>query len=166
MARIIRVDLTPDGIDQALTELRKFKFDFLKACNQMIEKLVIEGIGQAKMHIMAYGAMDTGELVNSVDGFFNPGTRKGIVYANAGYAAFVEYGTGVVGAGASHPDARKDGWAYDVNNHGEKGWVYHSDRDGNFHWTMGMPSRPFMYATAQRLRDKAPGFAEDLFRGL
>lgn len=60
------------------------------------------------------------------------------------YAMFVEYGTGIIGRDESHP--KPDGWAYDVNEHGEAGWIYPKD-DGTFGWTRGMPSRPFMYMT-------------------
>ena len=34
---------------------------------------------------------------------------------------------------------------------GEKGWFYF--KNGEWHWTKGMPSRPFMYNTASELRN-------------
>ena len=64
--------------------------------------------------------------------------------------AYVEFGTGIVGSENSHPDTSIVGWKYDTNKHGEKGWHYF--KDGAWHWTQGMPSRPFMYNTASELR--------------
>lgn len=72
------------------------------------------------------------------------------------YAIFVEFGTGVVGEGSSHPKASEYGWVYDVNGHGESGWWYPTDADdpnptkklGKEGWiafTRGQASRPFMY---------------------
>jgi len=71
---------------------------------------------------------------------------------------FVEYGTGMVGSRAGHPDASGSGWIYDVNSHGESGWWYPTTAndknptkketdDGFIAWTKGMRSRPFMYET-------------------
>lgn len=73
------------------------------------------------------------------------------------YAIYVEYGTGVVGERNPHPKA-EDGWEYDVNEHGDKGWWYPTtDADPNPKkriiggqlkaWTKGQRSRPFMYQT-------------------
>ena len=72
------------------------------------------------------------------------------IYTACPWAKFVEFGTGIVGSENSHPDTSIVGWKYDTNNHGEKGWHYF--KDGAWHWTQGMPSRPFMYNTASELR--------------
>ena len=48
-----------------------------------------------------------------------------------------------------------------VNNHGEKGWFYF--RDGEWHWTKGMPSRPFMYETSIELAEKIVEVAKEVF---
>lgn len=58
------------------------------------------------------------------------------------YALYVEYGTGIVGSESPHPNPIS---AYDINNHGEKGWIY--PKNGGFYWTKGQPAKPFMYET-------------------
>lgn len=74
------------------------------------------------------------------------------------YFMYVEYGTGVVGRDASHPDTSRVGWRYDKNEHGEMGWWYPSSTDdpnptkyrgktGWWAWTKGQRARPFMYET-------------------
>lgn len=72
------------------------------------------------------------------------------------YSAFVEYGTGIVGAG-THPYAK--GYQYDVNSHGDDGW-YYKDDDGNYHWTKGMTAHRYMF---NALNDYLNGGAKMLF---
>lgn len=61
------------------------------------------------------------------------------------YAAYVEFGTGVVGAtGAQNPQASKIGWRHDVNQHGEYGWVYYDEQQDRFRWTKGQEAARFM----------------------
>lgn len=163
--RVISFSLTPSDIDRAIREVQRFESDFLKKCDEVIRELKDLGVTTAITQITAYGAIDTGELVDSIKGYYNSETRTGIVYAGAGYAAFVEYGTGVVGESSPHP-ASVLLWKYDIHNHGVAGWVYVSDRDGKRHWTMGQPSRPFMYRTMEILARRAPDIAERIFQGL
>jgi hypothetical protein len=63
-------------------------------------------------------------------------------------AAFIEYGTGIVGAGQPHP---KFPWAYDVNDYGTDGWLY-LDSNNKLHWTMGTKAKPYMYDTVEWIR--------------
>ena len=102
--------------------------------------------------------------MGSIRGFYDSDRNIGIVRADTTYAVFVEYGTGVVGASNPHP--APDNWRYDVNSHGEKGWVYKSERDGKFHWTKGMPSRPFMYDTIRELERNLDSIASEVFSNL
>ena len=59
------------------------------------------------------------------------------------YSALVEYGTGIRGVG-TYEGTLPEGYKYDVNSHGERGWVY-MGTDGQFHWTDGMPAHNFMF---------------------
>ena len=101
------------------------------------------------MNVSDMNAYDSGELYNSIHAEQKSGV--GYVIADAAHAAFVCFGTGIVGKNNQHPNIAIAGWKYDVNDHGELGWWY-IGRDGRAHWTKGMPSRPYMYNTAQQLR--------------
>ncbi len=89
------------------------------------------------------------------------------IIASAKHAMYVEFGTGIKGAGSPHPnqDFNNTGWAYDINSHGEAGWWYPTtEADDNpvkrydekketwFAWTRGMEARPFMYNTYRYMR--------------
>lgn len=63
---------------------------------------------------------------------------------------FQEFGTGIVGSENPHvnPFLEKSGWKYDVNAHGEKGWVYPTN--GGFKWTKGQPAKKKFYNATRR----------------
>lgn len=58
--------------------------------------------------------------------------------AQLSLAKIVEYGIGYTGSINANGD--EDDWAYDINNHGSKGW-YYKDNNGEVHWTNGFAGR-------------------------
>ena len=129
----IKLKLNTDSINQALKEVKAYQRKVEQAPQKLIEYLTAQGVEIAKMNVSDMNAYDSGELYNTA------------------HAAFVCFGTGIVGKNNQHPNIAIAGWKYDVNDHGELGWWY-IGRDGRAHWTKGMPSRPYMYNTAQQLR--------------
>jgi hypothetical protein len=130
----------------------------------LVQALVDKGIDIAKFNVQNLGAYYTGQLETSIGGYFSPSLGVGIIYAGSWYAAFVQFGTGIRGQEAQHPEAGEAGWVYDSNNHGEEGWFYFNEEDGRMHWTNGMPSRPFMYETAKELDRICESVAKQIFR--
>lgn len=68
---------------------------------------------------------------------------------------FAEYGTGLIGSQSPNvaEAIQKAGWQYDVNSHGEKGWVY--QKDGKFYWTKGQKAQKKFYNAAVRVEGKS-----------
>lgn len=155
--KTIPVDLLrPRTIKSAIREVAKFEKELTEGLYGLCETLMDDGVLVAKAEVIALGAVDTGELADSIErGVFDRNSGFGIIRATAYYAIFVEYGTGIIGAqGPEHPWAGETGWEPDQNGHGEKGWVYYG-WDFKKHWTRGEPSRPFMYNTLMMLKDMA-----------
>lgn len=69
--------------------------------------------------------------------------------------AYIEFGTGIVGAESPYPTANSLGWDYDINLHGWDGWYYTHKETGNKEHSVGMPPIMPVYETAQRIEDKA-----------
>lgn len=159
--RKISFGLSVKEIDRAIKEVEKYKSELNAKISLLIETLTDYGVEIAKVQVQQLGAWYTGELESSISGYFSPSTGVGIIKAGAPYAVYVEFGTGVVGAGSPHPAPA--GWQYDVNDHGESGWWYYNDRDGKMHWTKGMQSRPFMYNTARELEQECVRIAKEVF---
>jgi hypothetical protein len=158
---VIRFALNTKDIDRAIRDLKRFKEQFLEKCNRLIEALTERGQEVARIEVQQLDAVYTGELLNSIDSYYSPTYNVGIIKAGAYYAAYVEFGTGVVGSQSPHPNP--DGWQYDVNNHGDEGWVYYDDDGGKFRWTKGFKSRPFMYNTARQLEKECLKIAKEVF---
>ena len=158
--KVIKFSLDEKSIDRAIQELNEYKKLFKLKCDLLVKTLTEYGVEIAKMEVKKLDAIYTGELQNSIEGFF-PSSNVGIIRAGATYAVYVEFGTGVVGKGSPHPDPQ--GYQYDVNNHGYKGWVYYDEDSGTFKWTQGYKSRPFMYNTAKQLERECIKIAKEVF---
>ena len=141
----ITFNLSVSSVRAAIKDLEDYKKDLANKCNMLSQRLAEKGVEIAKLKI--------GAVVQ--DG------AKWIVYTNCPWAKFVEFGTGIVGSKSPHPDTSIIGWKYDVNEHGEEGWFYF--RDQKWHWTKGLPSRPFIYETAQDLREIVVYTAKEIF---
>lgn len=140
------------SIERAIQAVKDLQGDLGKAMTELIRQLTEKGVEFAKMELVAFPkpAYDTGALSDSLQGAMLS-DREGIVTTGVMYAAFVEYGTGIIGKNLPHPDP--NGWEYDVNGHGIDGWIYAAD--GQFHHTLGYESRPFMYNTLRDLETYA-----------
>ncbi len=76
-----------------------------------------------------------------------------------------EFGTGIVGSNNPHIAEYlvKVGWKYDVNEHGEKGWIYPKD-DGTYGWTKGLPAEKKFYEAIIEMEERLPEIAKGKFR--
>lgn len=77
-------------------------------------------------------------------------------------AMFKEYGTGIVGSQNPHvaEALEQAGWKYDVNQHGEKGWVYPKG-DGTFAWTKGQPASKKFWEALQNVEKMFPEIGQE-----
>lgn len=164
MSNTVKMNLSPKSVQSAIKKIERYKETLNRRCLRLVEKLTDRGVKIAKFNVQNLGAFYTGQLEASIDGYFSPSLGVGIIYAGSYYAVYVEFGTGVRGQEAPHPEAGQVGWIYDSNNHGENGWVYFNEQDGQYHWTDGMPSRPFMYDTAKELERVCGIVAKQVFR--
>ena len=153
----IKLTLSASGIDDAIQQIQEYADKVESASEKIVESLAKDGAEIAADYAMFSNAYDSGELVAGivpeVDG------NKGRIHSTAPHSAFVEMGTGIKGADSPHPSGAYPGWDYDQNHHGEAGWEY-IGADGKKHWTQGMPSRPFMYATGQDLHEAVPDYVK------
>ena len=163
--RTIDFDLSDAGITKAISEINRFKGDFLRACNTAIQQLVDMGVMYAKAQIVSMDAIESGELLGSIKGYFHAGKRVGVIFSDCWYAVFVEYGTGVVGTRNAHPNP-PSGWTYDANEHGEDGWYYYDVKQGRYRWTKGQSSGRFFYEALRHIRNNAASVYAAQCRGL
>ena len=153
---VITFSLSQASIEAAIDQLKAYRDKVQGLDAKLVKRLAEEGAEIAQSYVPVY----TGELMNSIRG--EASGREGRVIAYSDYGGYVEFGTGIVGAGEPHP-APWPGWTYDYNNHGEEGWWWPDD-SGYYHWTQGQPAKPFMYNTAQELKNKYAEIAAEELR--
>lgn len=164
----IHLELSEQGITRALKAIENYKSDIVRKVEKMCQDLASQGVQICVAQILQLGIHDTGYLYSSILG---AGDRDGaIIICGCEYAVYVEFGTGVKGQGSPYPGPAMakaayqylGGTTYVTLPDGRYGWFYPGD-DGRWHFTEGMPSRPFMWNTAQELRNILPGVAKGAF---
>lgn len=146
-------------------ELRPIKIDSRDIIDKSIRKSVQELAEKAKeiakQEIMRMGfTNEPTELISSIHIEDGASPYQKYIVADGGYALFYEYGTGVVGSRKSHPSGLG---AYDVNSHGDLGWVYFNQRYNRFIHTIGMEGRPFLWNTKKEIEEIAGKVVKQVF---
>ena len=163
--------LDPKSVDKAIKELDKYKKEVENKTVVLAQRLTDLGANLVRVKIVEMGAYATGELLSGVGGYFSPTLNVGFIRVTSDHAAFVEFGTGVVGQQNPHKNGEYlslASWGYATGSKifttkdGRVGWVYPAD-DGGFRFTEGMPSRPFMYETALELERQYMQIAKEVF---
>lgn len=157
----IKLSLGTASVEEAIKQVKEYQEKIKKLDEKSVEKIVDSGVSEAKNIAIAWDAYDSGELYNGIVGEVNQ--NKGKIISTAPHSMYVEFGTGIEGERGKHPENVAFGWVYDIHHHKDKGWFYRGD-DGKLHWTKGMPARPFMYDTAQILRQSIPYIVEGLLK--
>ena len=159
------------SINMAIRRLEEYKKEVETKTIALAQKLTDLGAEIVRIKIVEMGAYYSGELLSGVSGYFSPLLNAGFIRVTSDHAAFVEFGTGVALGNTLHPNAEylaKASWSYGVGEKifttkdGKIGWVYPTD-DGEFRFTEGMSSRPFMYETALELEGRFEQMAREVF---
>lgn len=155
-----KITVSLGNIDGAIKQIEEYEKKLQQNIKDFLSKLLEAGVDIARVKIMELGAIDSGELQNSLAFTLYKEDNKGILFTDCPHACYVEFGTGIKGSVSPHPTLP---WEYDVNGHGEDGWYYYDTEQGRVRFTKGMPSRPFMYETAKELERKAVEIAREVF---
>jgi hypothetical protein len=160
-----------NSLRNAIVRLERYKKSVQKKAGLLVQKLTDYGAEIARVKIVNMGAYYSGELYSGVGGYFSPSLNAGFVRVTSDHVAFVEFGTGIVGQNNPHKNGEylsKAAWNYAsgakifTTQDGRVGWIYPTD-DGEFRFTEGMESRPFMYETALELQREFPRMAKEVF---
>lgn len=164
-----RVDiLSPSSIEQLKKDLMDYQNDLQKKVSLLCKRLADEGVETAQAMVVSLDAVFTGELFNSIHSQKVSESGASAIFsvvADSSHALFLEIGTGLIGAESPYPGELPVTYAQGKTirqlSDGRYGWFY--QRDGNWYFTEGMPSRPFMYFTAQELRERVVEIAKEVF---
>ena len=110
-----------------------------------LEAVGLQGETNAKMHISAVGAVDTGRLRNSISHATDDDSAY--IGTNVEYGVYVELGTGIYAS----EGGRSTPWSY-------------KDDEGNWHTTVGMKPRPYLAPAVQEHVDEYKELVENYMR--
>ena len=148
----ITAELSQRSLKEAIKLINNYKENYKKGISNSIKELTLAMYESVKHH-----CYDQGIQAHTSNIYYDFDEQKNIgrVWTDDDVIIFNEMGTGIVGANAPHPSPNKSfkSWKYDVNEHGEKGWVYPKE-DGTFGWTRGLPSRHMFYDAFNDIKDQ------------
>lgn len=154
----MNISLSQKSISEAKKKLNKYKQGYTEGIKLGV-KAATEALYQ---RIIEY--CERANIVNDISGVhidFDENTNVGRVWTNNIVIIFNEMGTGVVGSKNPHPSSSNEfkSWKYDVNEHGEKGWLYPKE-DGTYGWTKGLPSKHMFYDAFNDIKDELSDYIE------
>ena len=173
--RVFKVDLSVKGIEQLKKDLLNYKNNILKDKVRLFAQVLAEkGVEIAKANVTRLDAIFTGELINSISARNGGTTETGAIFyvvADSEHAAWVEFGTGQLGKEGPYPYPLPPevDWEYNTGktifeiSPGQYGWFYPAE-NGQWYFTQGMPSRPFMYETSLELQNIVAQVAKEVFK--
>ncbi|MDO4802105.1 MAG: hypothetical protein Q4A15_08060 [Prevotellaceae bacterium] len=172
--KVIKVELSQQSIQNAIREVARYKKELIQKCELFAKKLSEDGVEIAKMQIVNLDAIFTSELIDSLHSKKGNPVQYGAIFCVAvgtDHCAFVEFGTGPRGEQKPYKYDLPQGVTWNVNtgktihqiSDGRYGWFYPGD-DGNWYFTEGMPSRPFMHNTSVELYGLVNKVAKEVFK--
>lgn len=165
----IKLSLSAKSIRSAIDEIEKYRQTLQDKLYMLVQELADIGVESAIQNVENYDAVFTSELVNSISAEERTENLNHVVFAiktDCEHAIYVEMGTGI--KGANHPYKGKlpamymQGKTIRQLEDGRYGWFY-PDENGHWHFTEGMPSRPFMYDASLEIMDKCVEVAKRIF---
>lgn len=174
MKKTLKVDvLSQSSLKQLKKDLQTYKNSVETKTKTLCQRLADSGVQIAKAYVYSIDAVFTGELFGSIHSVEKASTENRFIFAvvaDNAHAVFVEFGTGIVGKESPYPyELPSDiSWQYASGrtirqlSDGRYGWFY--QRDGQWYFTEGMPSRPFMYSTSIELQGKIVKIAKEVFK--
>lgn len=172
--KTLKADLSVSSIRNLQKDLIRYQEYLTNKAAQLAKRLSELGVDIAQVQIADLDAIFTGELIASIHSEYKDSTKYGAIFAvvaDSSHAVFVEFGTGQRGEDKPYPYPLPEGvsWDYNVGKTirqnavtGRYYWFY-PGQDGKWHYTEGLPSRPFLHNTSMELLREIPKIAKEIF---
>ena len=139
MRTTVTLELKQQSLEKAKKLIQEYKKEYKKGVDNSIKVATEAMYNKVLEYCYRKGIKDHTDAIHWE---YDEKTNTGRVWTYDWVIIFNEMGTGVVGKDNPHPKLKS--WKYDINEHGEKGWVYPKS-DGTYGWTKGLPSRHMFY---------------------
>lgn len=171
--------LSIKSIDKLKKAIVDYENDLQAKLVLFCERLSQYGVEAAQANIVNLDAVFSGDLFRSIYNEQQYATKDTVVFivaTNSEHAIYVEMGTGMVGAENPYPGnlpavyrfGKTTEWTMEHAGSGIRklkdgryGWFY--QRDGQWYFTEGMPSRPFMWFASMDMQEQVVRIAREVF---
>lgn len=166
--RTIKVKLEPHSIAQAIEEINTYRDELEKKVRVLLKTITDRGVRIAQARVVDHFILYDNTLSSSIHGYVQG--NRGFISVDDKNAVWFEFGTGPVGAKDPHPLSTgyaDEGWWTAADGKDMEtlyGWEPFGTDGDTFYFTYGQPAKPFMYETAQRLRELFPKMAAEVFK--
>ncbi len=149
------VPLSVAGIDEIIRELNSFRRKLNEAETKIVQGLADDA--EASMRERLTSVTNPDGNVDASVGSVGSG-NEAYVYLTGEQAAYLEFGTGVVGESSRHTMAGQVGWEYNIGPHirtfknGKIGWIYFDRSKGHYRVTSGIKPQYIVVGAASTAR--------------
>lgn len=147
------IELSPKSLEEFKKALKKKREELPQIAERIVTRLTEEGLKDNYKSVEMLSVENNGKVVT------------GGIKTTDVKDTYQEFGTGIVGSNNPHIDEvlEKSGWKYDINEHGEKGWIYPKG-DGTYGWTKGQLAKKKFYNAMKRMENKFPEIANEEYK--
>jgi hypothetical protein len=78
MSNTVKFNLSQKSIQSAIKKIERYKETLNRRTLRLVEQLTDRGVKIAKVNVRQLGAVYTGELENSIGGYFSPSLGEGV----------------------------------------------------------------------------------------
>ena len=161
---VIDVDLSKDGVERAIQELKRYKQGFLDREKRLVEGLAEIGLKEASVRFTT--AMYDG--TNDVSVRLDETSNGYAIVAEGEVVAFIEFGAGVYHNGSEpYPNPRPTGIVgigeYGKGHGKRKAWGYF-DESGELVITHGNPAAMPMWYASEEMKNSVLKVVKEVFR--
>lgn len=163
MTKVIKVELSNDGVNDAIAELRKYALWVETKEKELRDRLAMLGATVASIRFSRTVVDESDTITVRVDEVGHTAT----IYAEGESVAFIEFGTGKM-YGYGHPDAGKFGYGPGTWSDGPDGKGHWKDPNGWWYGsgkhTYGNEPAMAMYSAVNEIAENVTKIAKEVFR--
>lgn len=164
---VYKAELSAESLSTLIENVRAYQRKAETAPGILLDSLVTSGAAELEQNIHGIQDKDGNDLATVGSTVFG---NKAVLYMHGEQAAYLEYGTGEIGAVSPHPQAAKAGWNYasgtkiQTTKDGRKMWRYRQKGTDKWKYTQGIPAGRVVLRTGVSLRNGVAYAAKEVLK--
>ncbi len=164
---VYKAELSAESLSSLIENVRVYQRKAEAAPQKLLDMLVTSGAAALENNIHGIQDKDGNDLAAVGTASFG---NHAILYMHGEQAAYLEYGTGEIGAVSPHPQSAKAGWNYasgtkiQTTKDGRKMWRYRQKGTDKWKYTQGIPAGRVVLRTGGSLRNGVVDAAKEVLK--